>query len=126
MANKERYTVKELKDLILKKHGYLIPVSKVLGCTLRTVEKYIEKYPVLQEAKTQALETRLDDAESRLDKAIRKNNLTAIIFFLKTRGKLRGYVEQTAISGAPNGGPIEVKYTIVDPKKNGGKARSIK
>ena len=44
----------------------------------------------------------LDFVESELHKKIKKGNLTAIIFYLKCRGKDRGYIEQQRIehSGA--------------------------
>lgn len=37
----------------------------------------------------------LDFAESKLMSKIKDGNIQAIIFFLKTRGKSRGYVERT-------------------------------
>lgn len=40
-------------------------------------------------------EKNVDMAESKLLNAIQDENLTAIIFYLKTKGKKRGYVEQT-------------------------------
>lgn len=39
-------------------------------------------------------EESIDMAESKLKMAINEGNITAIIFFLKTKGKKRGYVEQ--------------------------------
>ena len=48
----------------------------------------------LKEVLSDAREDALDLAESKLMEAIRNGNLTAIIFFLKTRGKSRGYSER--------------------------------
>ena len=39
-------------------------------------------------------EETLDYAESKLLQSIRDGNVTSIIFYLKTKGKKRGYVEQ--------------------------------
>jgi hypothetical protein len=47
-----------------------------------------------------------------LDKAMQNENMSAIIFFLKTQGKSRGYVERQEISGADGTKLFEV--TIVD------------
>jgi len=41
----------------------------------------------------------LDFAESKLHKQISDNNTSATIFYLKTKGKNRGYVERQEITG---------------------------
>jgi len=40
----------------------------------------------------------LDYAESKLFKHIQDGNLTAVIFFLKTKGQIRGYIEKQYIN----------------------------
>jgi hypothetical protein len=50
-------------------------------------------------------EMRLDFAESELMKLIKEGNVAATIFFLKTQGKRRGYVERQEVTGA-DGAPI--------------------
>jgi len=40
----------------------------------------------------------IDFAESKLHQNINKGDTTSIIFFLKTQGKTRGYVEKTELS----------------------------
>ncbi len=45
-------------------------------------------------------------------KAIDDGNLTAIIFFLKTRGKSRGYSERSEFGRASDGEPVQVTFKI--------------
>ena len=49
----------------------------------------------------------LDFAESKLKQEINDGNITAIIFFLKTKGKIRGYVEKEQEKGKDSDTSIE-------------------
>ena len=56
----------------------------------------------------------LDFAESQLHKQISDNSTSATIFYLKTKGKKRGYIERQEITGAdgvPTNFQIEIKHT---------------
>ncbi len=44
-----------------------------------------------------------------LDKGMQEGNMTATIFFLKTQGKSRGYIERQEITGADGKKLFEVK-----------------
>ena len=52
--------------------------------------------PALITALTEARETMLDTAESVLYSKILAGDITALIFFLKTQGKSRGYIERVS------------------------------
>lgn len=61
----------------------------------------------------------LDFAEGKLKQAIAKNNIIATIFYLKTKGRCRGYIEKQDIGlEGKDGGPVE--FTIVDATKKTG------
>jgi len=47
-------------------------------------------------------------AESELMKLIKEGNVAATIFFLKTQGKKRGYVERQEVTGAEGAPIIEI------------------
>lgn len=58
-------------------------------------------------------EAQLDLAESALKKQIVNGNTTAIIFYLKTQAKDRGYVERMETTGE-QGGPIKLSWKALD------------
>tara|TARA_R110002153_G_scaffold102240_3_gene238851 strand:+ start:71 stop:442 length:372 start_codon:yes stop_codon:yes gene_type:complete len=55
------------------------------------------------------LERSIDFAEASLMKNIQDGNTTATIFYLKTKGKKRGYVERQEITGADGAKMFTVK-----------------
>lgn len=65
-----------------------------VGMSRRNFYYWKEKNEKFREAIEDAEESNIDMAESKLKQAILNNDMTAIIFFLKTKGKKRGYVEQ--------------------------------
>ena len=69
--------------------------------------QYLEKHPDLWETINEARETMLDNAESVLYQKVLAGSTPELLFFLKTQGKRRGYVERQEVSG-PNNGPIEI------------------
>lgn len=107
---KDKVSVEDITLAIVEAHGLLSIAANRLGVTVRTLYNYVEKYPEVKETLGRARESMLDFAEGKLFRQIQNDNLTAIIFFLKTQGKKRGYIERNELSGPD--GPINVKYTI--------------
>ncbi len=64
-----------------------------LGIDRSTFYSWRRKYPELDEKLKEAEESVIDYAETRLVEKVNDGDLTAIIFFLKTKGKKRGYIE---------------------------------
>lgn len=93
MAN-EKYTADQMIDALKYAQGMVTHAADRLGCSYNTMVKYIEKYPTVRAAYKQLQERTLDNVELRLLKAVNNDDLTAIIFFLKTQGKRRGYTER--------------------------------
>lgn len=85
-----------------KSAGNLTLTADTLGINRRTLDRWREKYPELDEMMRDVEEGLLDLCESRLMQQINESNLTAIIFYLKTKGKKRGYIEGQIISGSLN------------------------
>ena len=55
----------------------------------------------------------LDFAESQLHQQIQNHSTSATIFYLKTNGKNRGYIERQEITGA-DGMPTNFQIEIID------------
>ena len=58
-------------------------------------------------------ERSLDMAETKLLGAVRDGKTTELLFYLRTKGKRRGYVERQELTGG-DGNQLDVKITVVD------------
>lgn len=74
--------------------GLVSVAAERLGVTQSGVYKAIQRYPELREVQEEATEKMLDFAEAKLYQHIADDNLQATMFYLKTRGKHRGFVEK--------------------------------
>lgn len=112
----------QLIDAIKKNAG-------IVSGILRTLEKdykikvtrnaiYERKYsdPDVADAFTEAEETVLDVAENRVVTAVNSGERWAVTFYLKTKGRKRGYAERQEIVGA-DGQPIQITDPLADFSK---------
>jgi hypothetical protein len=110
-----KLTKKHLSEQIIKYSGNLTAVAKAFGKSRTTIYTYVEKHelqPVLDEAR----DTMLDNVESTLYKQALEGNTTAMIFYLKTQGKSRGYVESNHVDLTSGGQKIK-GYIGFDPEE---------
>lgn len=91
----EKFTREEVARAILEAKGLVTHAARALECSPATVHNYIARYPELKETIAQARDKQLDYAESRLFDLMATGELGAIIFYLKTQGKARGYIERS-------------------------------
>lgn len=81
----------KIRELVLKHRGNLTKVALALGSTRTNVRDVINSDPELAKTLAEARERVVDEIEdSFLDKC-KKGDCTSQIFFLKTRGRDRGY-----------------------------------
>jgi hypothetical protein len=90
----KRYDITTIKKAILGSKGMVQVVADRLGCEWHTAKRYIEQFEETKIAFQNENESMIDFAESKLFQAISEEDLTAIIFYLKTKGKNRGYIEK--------------------------------
>jgi len=84
-------TVQAMINALLKTGGMKSRAAKILGCDVGTITNRQKESPAIEAALTEAESRRLDEAETMLDKNIKKGNERAIEFFLSKKGRLRGY-----------------------------------
>ena len=95
-----QYTMKkkDRQELFLKhfrdSHGIVSYACQKVGITRTCYYKWRENDPKFKERAEVVEEETIDVVESKLLSAINNDDLTAIIFYLKTKGKKRGYVER--------------------------------
>lgn len=83
----------DYENAIREGQGLVTAAARRLGVDPRTVFRAINRYDSVRRALEDARERTLDLAEAKLIQQINDGNMTAIIFYLKTQGKKRGYIE---------------------------------
>ena len=123
MAKVDKRTKKptnlDKKGLMLKalEHNLNIVTDacKQVGINRATHYDWLEKDPDYKLKVSQIDELVLDFVESALYKLIKSENPTSIIFFLKTKGKHRGYSENEAPKEITN--EITIKHQFVSNRE---------
>ena len=92
---KIQHTKKRLHEAMVRALGIVTKACEMVGVDRTTYYRYYNEDPVFRTAIDDCHEIALDFAESKLHKRIEQGSDTAIIFFLKTKGKHRGYVERS-------------------------------
>jgi len=105
MANGNGITAEQMITAIKEAKGFVTKASDILGISRNTFYVYLRRYATAQQALEDTREKRHEWVESKLMKAIEADNLTAIIFYLKTQAKHLGYVERQEYTG-PEGNEI--------------------
>ena len=77
--------------------GVVTTACKKVGVGRTTFYGWLETDKEFAKAVDEIGEVALDFAESQLHRQIKDGNTTATIFYLKTKGKHRGYVERQEI-----------------------------
>lgn len=82
--------------------GIYVKAAAILRCDRETIAKYVKRSPVLQKKLQEIVDSTIDMAEASLLKNISKGNVPCTIFYLKTKGKHRGYTEKPEIDPGNN------------------------
>ncbi|MCR9065502.1 MAG: hypothetical protein NXI00_16140 [Cytophagales bacterium] len=99
MSNIEQNSIEKKKELfidaMMSQLGNITKSCEIVGIKSRTtIYNWMENDPVFREAINNIDEFVIDFAENSLFKQIQEGNTAATIFYLKTKGQKRGYVEK--------------------------------
>ena len=114
MKKTYKRTTKQVIEAIESARGLVSLAAERLGITRQALEYWIREKPEVKLALDNARARQLDVVEARLFQAINDGEMAAIIFYLKTIGKNRGYVERQE-----TGGTINVVFEYADEPTNG-------
>jgi hypothetical protein len=89
-----KLSLRKVRAEIDKQHGNVTMVAKTFRVTRQTVYTFLKENPELKQALDDEREKMIDNVESALYEQALSGNTTAMIFFLKTQGKGRGYIER--------------------------------
>ncbi len=101
-------------DALEKSLGVVTTACRSVGIGRTTHYLWLEQDAEYRKAVDELQNMTLDFAESQLHKQIKEGNTTATIFYLKTKGKKRGYIERQEIQ---MDGAIESKIIEWNPAK---------
>ncbi len=87
-------TAEQAIEAVRETKGFVTTIAKRLGITRQYVYKLADKFPTVKAAIEEEREGVKDFAEGKLLEQINAGNVTAIIFYLKTQAKSRGYIER--------------------------------
>jgi len=98
MKKRQNPTKKKAMIQALKKSlGIVTTAAKIAGIHRDTHYEWLKTDPLYRLEYNGIDDIALDFAESALHKRIQEGNVTATIFYLKTKGKKRGYIERQEI-----------------------------
>lgn len=95
---KNDITKKAMLEALEKSLGVVTSACKAVGISRETHYRWMREDSSYKDSVDDLANVALDFAESQLHQQIKGGNPTATIFYLKTKGKNRGYVERQEIA----------------------------
>jgi hypothetical protein len=106
MPNATEHKKRAILEALEKSLGVVTTACKAVDISRTQFYQWLKDDPEFKAAVEDTGEMAIDYVESNLMKAVRTGNVTAMIFYLKTKGKKRGYIEgQEVIQYNPDARP---------------------
>jgi hypothetical protein len=113
MSEQTEHNKKAVLNALEKSLGVVTTACKQVGVGRTMFYEWLKTDPEFRAEVDDIQNVALDFAESQLHKQIGEGSTSATIFYLKTKGKNRGYIERTEITGA-DGMPTNFTIEIID------------
>ena len=105
---KKQAMIKALEDAL----GVVTTAARKVGIDRTTHYAWLKDDDAYRHAVEDISDVALDFAESQLHKQIQSGEVSSTIFYLKTKGKRRGYIERQEID---HSGAIQMRPVIITP-----------
>ena len=100
MDTKGNIHKKAMLEALEKSLGVVTTAAKMADINRKTHYQWLKEDQEYKDAVEDVANIALDFAESQLHKQIQDGEVSSTIFFLKTKGKGRGYIERQEFTGA--------------------------
>lgn len=90
---------KGMIEALEKSLGIVTTACKAVGISRETHYRWLREDEKYKASVDSIADIALDFAESSLHKQIQKGDVSSTIFYLKTKGKHRGYIERQEVTG---------------------------
>ena len=97
MNKSEQLKKEQLLEALVKSLGIVSTACLNVGMSRTTYYKYYNEDEQFKGQVNDISDIAIDFAESKLFDLIKEGNIAAVIFYLKTKGKKRGYIEKQEI-----------------------------
>ena len=124
---RQKVTDEQIEEALRKTKGLITMAARWIGQTYGisithgAISLRVASSEHLRQVRRECEEDGLDFAEYKLLDLIKSGDRTAIIFYLKCKGKERGYIERKEFSGSLTGNfaPPNVVVNFVEPEEDG-------
>jgi hypothetical protein len=111
--DKNRHIKKEaVLEALEKSLGVVTTAVKSVGVARSTYYKWLKEDEDFSKKVKDIENIALDFAESQLHSQMSNGNTSATIFYLKTKGKKRGYIEKSELDISSGNEPIKINVNI--------------